>query len=227
MSRQWRFHRVSLLKIPGIIAVSLVLSYHKFRKQHSYSQNNSLDEGWIVMKKLENKLENVEFVFLFDFWLDDPIVVEKFFDICARYRSDSASQYPVAWVIGGQFLKDITIIHDTSCEERLTLLFENFIQNIQSKFPELCQKSIFVFVPSIYDHVPSLLLPKIPIFIPNLSCFKNNQSAIKVHFTPNPTRIQYFTQEICVFSDDLTSRLQRNCVILPSQGDYSEHVNII
>lgn len=45
-------------------------------------------------------------------------------------------------------------------------------------------------------------------------------------FTTNPTRIQYCTQEITVFREDILTKMCRNCVHFPESGDISMHVSL-
>lgn len=43
-------------------------------------------------------------------------------------------------------------------------------------------------------------------------------------FTSNPCRIQYCTQEIVVFREDIVTKMCRNCVKFPEDGDVPKHV---
>ena len=44
-------------------------------------------------------------------------------------------------------------------------------------------------------------------------------------FTSNPCRIQYCTQEIVVFREDIVTKMCRNCVKFPEDGDVPTHVS--
>ena len=39
----------------------------------------------------------------------------------------------------------------------------------------------------------------------------------------NPCRIQFCTQEIVIFREDIMSKMCRNCVYFPEQGEVSTH----
>lgn len=39
-----------------------------------------------------------------------------------------------------------------------------------------------------------------------------------VHFTSNPSRLKFYTQEIVIFRENLIKKMQRHCVIPPSHG---------
>ncbi len=43
-------------------------------------------------------------------------------------------------------------------------------------------------------------------------------------FTTNPCRIQYCTQEIVIFREDIVTKMCRNCVRFPSDGNIPNHV---
>ena len=44
-------------------------------------------------------------------------------------------------------------------------------------------------------------------------------------FASNPCRIQYCTQEIVIFREDIVMKMCRNCVKFPSDGDIPTHVS--
>ena len=85
----------------------------------------------------------------------------------------------------------------------------------------MCEKTDFIFVPSHEDPFSSLLLPKPPLPV-RVDSLKFDR--LKVTFTSNPTRIRFFTKEFVIFRDDLMSRMQRNCIILPFQANYDEQM---
>ena len=39
----------------------------------------------------------------------------------------------------------------------------------------------------------------------------------------NPCRLQMYTQEIVIFREDIISKMCRNCVYFPEDGDASKH----
>lgn len=46
-------------------------------------------------------------------------------------------------------------------------------------------------------------------------------------FTSNPCRIQYCTQEIVVFREDIVTKMCRNCVKFPADNDVPTHVSLL
>lgn len=44
-------------------------------------------------------------------------------------------------------------------------------------------------------------------------------------FTSNPCRIQYCTQEIVIFREDIVTKMCRNCVKFPADNDVPTHVS--
>jgi len=44
-------------------------------------------------------------------------------------------------------------------------------------------------------------------------------------FTSNPCRLQYCTQEIVVFREDIVMKMCRNCVRYPADGNIPMHVS--
>lgn len=46
-------------------------------------------------------------------------------------------------------------------------------------------------------------------------------------FTSNPCRLQYCTQEIVVFREDIVMKMCRNCVRYPADGNIPMHVILL
>lgn len=46
----------------------------------------------------------------------------------------------------------------------------------------------------------------------------------KAEFVTNPCRMQYCTQEIVLFREDIIMKMCRNCVRYPSDGAITNHV---
>lgn len=196
-------------------------------------------EDHSVIRRLEEKFIDAQMLFVFDVWLDDAAVMQKFFEICARYAAASAP--PAVWVLGGRFARSLPSACRVDYEETLSRLFCDFFAQLTARFPTVCRHARFVIVPSYEDAEASHALPKPPIFLPEVAEFVANRppltkaaggiddaapfDRLQVHFAGNPVRIRHFTQEICVLHDDLTSRLQRNCVLLPTEGETGNNVS--
>ena len=76
-------------------------------------------------------------------------------------------------------------------------------------FKQLCQYpgSIVYPRPAIPKVIAEDLISKVP----------------NVVLATNPCRIQLYTQEIAVYREDIVSKMSRNCVYFPENGETSEH----
>ena len=61
--------------------------------------------------------------------------------------------------------------------------------------------------------------------IPNSVTEALRKKVASAVFTSNPCRIQYCTQEIVVFREDIVTKMCRNCVKFPEDGDVPKHVS--
>lgn len=69
----------------------------------------------------------------------------------------------------------------------------------------------FFFRPAIPNSITEEIRKKIPQAI----------------FTSNPCRIQYCTQEIVIFREDIVTKMCRNCVKFPEDGEVPNHVSCV
>ncbi|WAR18328.1 DPOE2-like protein [Mya arenaria] len=95
------------------------------------------------------------------------------------------------------------------------------LAELLSDYPELVRGSKFVFVPGPQDPGPSTILPRPAI--PNSVIEEFKKKVPSSIFTSNPCRIQYCTQEIVVFREDIVTKMCRNCVKFPEDGDVPTH----
>ncbi|XP_031523999.1 DNA polymerase epsilon subunit 2 isoform X4 [Papio anubis] len=160
------------------------------------------------LKQLEEENKDAMFVFLSDVWLDQVEVLEKLRIMFAGYSPSP----PTCFILCGNFssapygknqvqaLKDsLKTLADIICE-----------------YPDIHQSSRFVFVPGPEDPGFGSILPRPPLAESITNEFR--QRVPFSVFTTNPCRIQYCTQEIIVFREDLVNKMCRNCVRFPSSN---------
>ncbi|XP_036203053.1 DNA polymerase epsilon subunit 2 isoform X7 [Myotis myotis] len=90
------------------------------------------------------------------------------------------------------------------------------LADIICEYPSIHQSSRFVFVPGPEDPGFGSILPRPPLAESITNEFR--QRVPFSVFTTNPCRIQYCTQEIIVFREDLVNKMCRNCVRFPSSN---------
>ncbi|XP_037839861.1 DNA polymerase epsilon subunit 2 isoform X3 [Chlorocebus sabaeus] len=160
------------------------------------------------LKQLEEENKDAMFVFLSDVWLDQVEILEKLRIMFAGYSPAP----PTCFILCGNFssapygknqvqaLKDsLKSLADIICE-----------------YPDIHQSSRFVFVPGPEDPGFGSILPRPPLAESITNEFR--QRVPFSVFTTNPCRIQYCTQEIIVFREDLVNKMCRNCVRFPSSN---------
>ncbi|KDN48053.1 hypothetical protein RSAG8_03069, partial [Rhizoctonia solani AG-8 WAC10335] len=78
------------------------------------------------------------------------------------------------------------------------------------EYRTIIEKSHFVFVPGPLDPWGSSTLPRPNI--PDTFTTKIRARIPRVHFTSNPCRIKFFSQELVIYREDMMSRMLRNLV---------------
>ena len=163
--------------------------------------------------KASSKLEAVEqehrdsmFVILSDVWLDKPKVMAKLRAMFTGY----STMAPAMFVLCGNFTSE------PYGPKHYNTLRESFqaLASLIVEFPSLLEHSRFVFVPGPQDPGPGNIFPRPPI--PSALTDRIKQKVPMSVFTTNPCRIQYCTQEIVVFREDLVNKMCRNSLHLPS-----------
>ncbi|XP_045306852.1 DNA polymerase epsilon subunit 2 isoform X3 [Leopardus geoffroyi] len=160
------------------------------------------------LKQLEEENKDAMFVFISDVWLDQGEVLGKLHTMFSGYSPAP----PTCFILCGNFssapygknqvqaLKDsLKTLADIICE-----------------YPNIHQSSRFVFVPGPEDPGFGSILPRPPLAESITDEFR--QRVPFSIFTTNPCRIQYCTQEIIVFREDLVNKMCRNCVRFPSSN---------
>ena len=91
------------------------------------------------------------------------------------------------------------------------------IQPLPSKmFLSFQEHSKLVFVPGPNDPGPAAVFPRPPL--PALLTQKLREMLPNAVFASNPCRIQYYTQEVVIFRDDLQKRMRQLCLRPPVEG---------
>ncbi|XP_068681901.1 DNA polymerase epsilon subunit 2-like [Montipora foliosa] len=157
------------------------------------------------LKAIERENHDAMFVILSDVWLDQPRVLEKLRALFSGYSAVP----PALFIFCGNFTSEA---HGSNHYHTLKQSFQTFAKLV-SEFPPLIENSRFVFVPGSQDPGPANILPRPPI--PSFFTAAVTDKIPLSIFASNPCRIQYCTQEIIVFREDLVNKMCRNSINLP------------
>lgn len=174
--------------------------------------SNPSEESLNRLKKIEKDRKDAKFVILCDIWLDQEEVLKKLEKLFSLF--DAAP--PTCFILCGKFMsKSFTIDQNAGLGDSL-----NNLLNILLSFPKLCSQSAFIFVPSLEDIGPAKVLPRpaLPDIITEQFCKK----LPNVSFSSNPCRIQYCSQNIVIFCENIMHKMMQNCMKYPS-GQISTH----
>jgi len=153
------------------------------------------------------------FVFLSDIWLDNVSVVERLRRLFSGYNS----MPPTAFVLCGNFLSCVGEPgYATKLREHFKMLGEMI-----AEFPQLAEDSMFFFVPGPADPGSPNIFPRPPL--PSHVTQDLSRNLPKVQFLSNPARVQYCTQEIVIFREDIVTKLCRNSIYFPETGEIPSH----
>lgn len=100
------------------------------------------------------------------------------------------------------------------------------LADLLSHFSHLTANCAFVFIPGPNDPwttSPSCLPRK---SIPEVFTSRVRRLCKDTRFLSNPSRLGYFTQEICVFRGDVSDSLIRNRVVVKSQGSIDPSLDV-
>ena len=161
------------------------------------------------------------FVFLSDVWLDRPEVVSNLAKLFAGYSAIP----PTAFVFMGNFNQDPPSGAGGIVAQAKTLK-EHFrvLANMICDHPTLAENSKFIFLPGSNDPGFANIFPRPPI--PNFigeDLLKKMPVKENIYFVSNPCRVQYCTQEIVLFREDIVTKMCRNCIYFPETGDIPSH----
>ncbi|XP_072347026.1 LOW QUALITY PROTEIN: DNA polymerase epsilon subunit 2 [Scyliorhinus torazame] len=160
------------------------------------------------LKQLEEENEDAMFVFVSDVWLDQVEVLEKLHMMFSGYSSVP----PTCFIFCGNFS---SAPYGNNQIKSLTESLKA-LADIICEYPNIHKNCRFVFVPGPEDPGPSSILPR-----PPLADYITEEFSKRVPFsvfTTNPCRIQYCTQEIVIFREDLVNKMCRNCIRFPGSN---------
>ena len=167
------------------------------------------------MAMLERKHSNASIVFLSDVFLDDPQVMEYLNILFSGYSEAP----PTAFIFMGNFS---AAPYGAERNENFKQSFVSLAEMIQL-FPEIIEQSQFVFVPGPLDPGLGNILPRPPI--PGCLTKYFREHVPNSIFTSNPCHLQFCTQEIVVFREDIISKLSRACIRVPrADVSMAEHL---
>ncbi|XP_034238799.1 DNA polymerase epsilon subunit 2 [Thrips palmi] len=163
--------------------------------------------------KIEKSNEDGMIIFIADVWLDHLKVMEK---LRAMFEGFLGCP-PIAFVFMGDFLSGQ--LGASHCSE-LRLKFKR-LGELLVQYPLLTEKCHFIFVPGPGDPAGPKILPRPPLpkFVTE-ELLKRVPNAI---MATNPCRLQYCTQEIVVIREDLVTKMCRNNIHFPSDGEIPDH----
>lgn len=150
-----------------------------------------------------------------DVYLDQPKVLKALRTIFQGYVE--AGVCPAAFVFCGNFCST-PFLFDGQSTTAYTQYFTQ-LADLLNSFPSLISDTHFVLVPGPSDPWSSDSLPRPPL--PS-SMTKALQKVPHVIFASNPCRLQYLSQEIVVFREDIMGRMLRNCVLIKSGEERRE-----
>ncbi|XP_076290202.1 DNA polymerase epsilon subunit 2 [Lasioglossum baleicum] len=170
--------------------------------------------------KLSEKLKSYEesnkdgmIIFLSEMWLDDVTVLHKF-----RTMLEGYSEYPpIAFVLCGHFLSFPANITST---QKLKEGLKN-LADIIMQYPDIKESSKFIFVPAPDDVGSPKILPRSPL--PRHITEEFRKIIPGAIFASNPCRIQYCTKEIVVLREDILTKMCRNTLQFPREGNIYDH----
>ncbi|KAG9096705.1 hypothetical protein FRC06_008417 [Ceratobasidium sp. 370] len=155
------------------------------------------------------RLYRPSFIVISDLWLDHPrttLGLRKLFQTCIEQ-----DWVPLLFIFCGNFTTRGIGQGSGDALFKYTEHFDALADLLSSpEYHQILAKSQFVFVPGPLDPWGSLTLPRPPI--PMTFTTKIRARVPRAHFTSNPCRIKFFSQEIVIFREDMMSRMLRNLV---------------
>lgn len=162
----------------------------------------------VKLQAMNREHQDAMFVFLSDVFLDDQKVMDKLSTLFLGY-SDAP---PTCFVFMGNFS---STPYGSDKNQRLKESFKE-LGDLILEFPRLVESSQFLFVPGPQDPGPGNILPRPTI--PSVLTSDITERIPSASFCSNPCRIQFCTQEIVVFREDILNKLCRHCVRFPSEA---------
>jgi DNA polymerase epsilon subunit 2 len=169
----------------------------------------------VKLQAMEEQHAHSMFVCLSDMFLDDDKVLARLHTLFTGY----ASSPPVAFIFMGNFSSA------PYGSMRNSKMVESFkvLGDMIAKFPTLVLNSQFLFIPGPSDPGPGNILPRPPL--PSVITRGLADQVPSAVFCTNPCRIQFCTQEVVVFREDLMNKMCRNYIKPPKSSiNMSEHL---
>lgn len=166
-----------------------------------------------ALVELEQRNPDAMLVFVSDVWLDQATVISRLRSLFAGY----SAMPPAAFVLCGNFL---SCVGEPGYVGRLRGEFRH-LADLISEFPPLVAESKFLFVPGPADPGSPNIFPRAAL-PPHITA----ELASKLpgaRFLTNPARVQFCTQEIVIFREDIVTKLCRNAIHFPESGEISAH----
>ncbi|KAM6495797.1 DNA polymerase alpha/epsilon subunit B domain containing protein [Amanita muscaria] len=159
--------------------------------------------------RIKEEMQDLNFFFLSDVWLDHSQTLsglQKIFDNCVEN-----SFIPKLIVLCGNFTsKPIARGNGRDLQQYQ----ENFeaLADLIASYPIMLRSTHFVLVPGPLDMTVNAVLPKRTLH--STLTAKLKSKVPKSHFASNPCRIKFFHQEIVVYREDTMARMLRNTVAI-------------
>ncbi|EDO40154.1 predicted protein [Nematostella vectensis] len=158
------------------------------------------------LKEMERENKDAMFVIMSDVHLDQPRVMEKLRTLLTGY----STMPPSLFILCGNFNSQPYGPDQYKILKESLQVFASMV----AEFPSLVEQSRFLFIPGPQDPGPGNILPRPPI--PESLRQVVTTKIPNATFASNPCRIQYCTQEVVIFREDLTNKMCRNSLHLPS-----------
>lgn len=169
------------------------------------------------LAKIEAENSDALFVLLSDVWLDSPFVMASLKKLFAGYNSIP----PTAIVLMGNFLQS------PYGADQAKVLREHFkaLGDILAEYTDLLESTKLIFVPGPSDpgFTPIFPRPALPAYVTEELTKRLPADCSGVKFVSNPSRLQFCTQEVVLFREDIVTKMCRNCVYFPEDGEVTVH----
>ncbi|TIC26068.1 hypothetical protein E3Q11_03186 [Wallemia mellicola] len=177
-----------------------------------------------LYKRIEKSLDHIGFIVLSDVWLNELSTQLSLRRLFEGYNNAFNDFRPLLFVLCGNFSSQpIT----TSREIREYQDSFSKLADIICEFPIISQHSTFVFIPGPNDPWSSGTSTTLPrTRLPKAFTREFESRIPRTHFSSNPTRIRYFSQDIVICRDDAMSRILRNNVKVKEESLADEEENV-
>lgn len=165
------------------------------------------------LRKREREADDDMFIILSDIWLDKQETMEKLEQVFDGY--EQVAIVPTLFVLCGPF-----------CSKPCNLALSDF-SSLRTQFGRLgamvarhqriAESSQFLFIPGPGDPGPAEVLPRPAL--PKHFSDEVSRSLPGAVFGSNPCRIRWYSQEIVICRQNLLHRMQRACLLPPSDDE--------